>query len=70
MTHGGKREGAGRPETPEEDKRKVYTVRLPQWLILELRATPDAGKAVELALIDAGFKKIKLDSNEKQTSYK
>lgn len=57
MQHGGKREGAGRPETPEEDKREVYTLRLPRWLVRELRATPEAGKAAELALLAYGFKK-------------
>ena len=57
MQHGGKREGAGRPGKPDEDKREVYTLRLPRWLVRELRATPEAGKAVEGALLAAGFKK-------------
>ena len=56
-SHGGKREGAGRPKASEDDERKVYTVRLPVWLIRELRATEEAGRAVEQALLDAGFKK-------------
>ena len=57
MTHGGTREGAGRPETPDDDKRSIYTVRLPRWLVRELRATPKAGKVVEEALLAYGFKK-------------
>ena len=57
MQHSGKRDGAGRPETPDDDKREVYTMRLPRWLVRELRATPEAGKAVEQALLAAGFKK-------------
>ena len=56
-SHGGKRDGAGRPETPDDDKREVYTLRLPRWLVHELRAMPEAGKAVEQALLAAGFKK-------------
>jgi len=54
MNHGGKREGAGRPETPEDDKREVYTCRLPRWLVRELRALPEAGKVVEDALLASG----------------
>lgn len=51
MTHGGKREGAGRPEIPKDDKREVYTCRLPRWLVRKLREMPEAGKTIEAALL-------------------
>ena len=54
MNHGGKREGAGRPETPEDERREVYTCRLPRWLVRKVREMPEAGKAIEAALLASG----------------
>ena len=52
--HGGKREGAGRQKAPEDEKRDVYTCRLPRWLVRKLREMPEAGKVVEAALLASG----------------
>lgn len=53
MNHGGRRPGAGRPPAPDALKRKTVSIRLPQWLIDELKTIPGGtGDKIEAALID------------------
>lgn len=49
---GGKRSGAGRKPTPDDEKRIRVTVRLPQWLANWLHKKGDQGKTIENALIE------------------
>jgi len=49
---GGKRKGAGRKPTPEDQKRERITVRLPNWLIKWLKKYKDQGKTIEEALTE------------------
>lgn len=53
--HGGKRQGAGRPPAPEELKKRMVSIRLPEWIIQWMDAQPDTNRAV---LIEEALKKV------------
>ncbi len=47
MSHGGKREGAGRHPAPEHLKKVHCPVRLPKWLIAYMDVQPES-RAVQI----------------------
>ncbi len=61
MASGGKREGAGRPETPEDERRKPMTIHLPERAQIELHAQAallgmSPGERIELWIDQNGMK--------------
>ncbi|MBT7410219.1 MAG: hypothetical protein HN826_11000 [Methylococcales bacterium] len=44
---GGKRSGAGRRKKPEHLRREVVTIRLPNWMIVQLRNQGEIGYVIE-----------------------
>lgn len=52
---GGKRHGAGRPSAPENLKKRMISIRLPEWLLIWMDEQPDTNRAVliEEAMIKA-----------------
>lgn len=53
--HGGKRKGAGRPPAPVELKKRMVSIRLPEWLIQWMDEQHDTNRAV---LIEEALKKV------------
>ena len=49
--HGGKRIGSGRKKKPEHLKRELVTIRLPQWMILQIKNKGEIGYMIENQLI-------------------
>lgn len=47
---GGKRAGAGRKTLPDHLRREVLTIRLPQWMISQLKGKGEIGYIIELQL--------------------
>lgn len=47
---GGKRKGAGRKKKPDHLRRKIVTIRLPQWMILQLKNKGEIGYLIEYEL--------------------
>jgi hypothetical protein len=47
---GGKRAGAGRKKLPSHLKRELLTIRLPQWMITQLKQKGEIGYVIELQL--------------------
>ncbi len=47
---GGKRAGAGRKKLPDHLRRDLLTIRLPQWMISQLKAKGEIGYVIELQL--------------------
>jgi hypothetical protein len=52
---GGKRQGAGRPPAPAELKKRMVSIRLPEWLIQWMDEQPETNRAV---LIEGALKKM------------
>ena len=52
---GGKRQGAGRPPAPVELKKRMVSIRLPEWLIQWMYEQPETNRAV---LIEEALKKV------------
>jgi len=44
---GGKRAGAGRKKLPSHLRRELLTIRLPQWMIFQLKAKGQIGYFIE-----------------------
>ena len=44
---GGKRTGAGRKKKPEHLKRELLTIRLPQWMIEQIKTKGEIGYVIE-----------------------
>ena len=55
---GGKRTGAGRKQLPVHLKRELLTIRLPQWMISQLKAKGQIGYVIELQLGKHDFLKL------------
>lgn len=55
---GGKRAGAGRKKKPDHLRRELLTIRLPQWMILQLKNEGEIGYLIEDLLGKSGFLKI------------
>ncbi len=51
---GGKRVGAGRKKKPDHLRREIVTIRLPQWMILQLKDQGEMGYLIENLLIKTG----------------
>ena len=53
--HGGKRMGSGRKKKPEHLKRNIVTIRLPNWMILQLEDKGEIGYIIENQLTKMDF---------------
>ena len=49
---GGKRSGAGRKKRPNHLRREIVTIRLPQWLITQLKEKGEMGYLIEGFLVN------------------
>ncbi|MBT4595053.1 hypothetical protein HOD08_04215 [bacterium] len=52
---GGKRTGAGRKKKPDHLRRELLTIRLPQWMILQLKDKCEIGYFIEDQLAKLDF---------------
>jgi len=52
---GGRRTGAGRKKKPEHLRRESVTIRLPQWMISQLKRKGEIGYLIEIQLAKKGF---------------
>ena len=52
MSKGGTRQGAGRPNAPDDLKKEQITVRLSRYVIKWLKKHKNQGKTIEEALIE------------------
>ena len=52
---GGKRIGAGRRKKPEHLRRELVTIRLPKWMILQLKKNGEIGYLIEDQLAKGGL---------------
>ena len=52
---GGKRVHAGRKKKPDHLRREVITIRLPQWMISQLKTKGEIGYLIEEQLAKNGF---------------
>jgi len=52
---GGKRAGAGRKKKPDHLKRELVTIRLPQWMISQLKDNGEIGYLIENQLAKQNF---------------
>ena len=59
--HGGKRIGSGWKNKPEHLKRNLVTIRLPNWMILQLKNKGEIGYIIENQLIKMDFLNIPND---------
>ncbi len=52
---GGKRAGAGRKKKPDHLRRELVTIRLPQWMISQLKNNGEIGYLIENQLAKQDF---------------
>ena len=52
---GGRRTGAGRKKKPEHLRRELLTIRLPRWMISQLKRKGEIGYLIEIQLAKKGF---------------
>ena len=52
---GGKRTGSGRKKKAEHLRRELVTIRLPKWMILQLKKEGEIGYLIELHLLKADY---------------
>ena len=52
---GGKRLGSGRKKKAEHLRRDIVTIRLPNWMILQLKNEGEMGCIIEYQLLKAEF---------------
>jgi len=55
---GGRRVGAGRKKKPTHLKRELVTIRLPQWMISQLKGNGEIGYLIENILVKEDFFKL------------
>ena len=53
--HGGKRKGSGRKKVADHLRRNLVTIRLPQWMILQLKNKGEIGCVIEYQLLKSKF---------------
>ena len=53
--HGGKRIGSGRKKSATHLRRELVTIRLPKWMILQLKKEGEIGYLIELQLLKADY---------------
>lgn len=58
---GGRREGAGRKKKPDHLKRELVTIRLPQWMISQLKSKGEIGYLIESQLAKIEFLTVPVD---------
>ena len=54
---GGKRTGAGRKKKPDHLRREVIAIRLPRWMIDQLKGMGSVNSVLEEHLVKSGFLK-------------
>jgi type III secretory pathway component EscR len=52
---GGRRTGAGRKKKPDHLRRELVTIRLPQWMISQLKTNGEIGYLIENELVKIDF---------------
>ena len=52
---GGKRAGAGRRKKPDHLRRELVTIRLPRWMISQLKRKGELGYLIEIQLAKKGY---------------
>ena len=52
---GGRRTGAGRKKKPDHLRRELVTIRLPQWMISQLKNNGEIGYLIEIQLAKKGI---------------
>jgi len=52
---GGKRTGSGRKKKAEHLKRELVTIRLPKWMILQVKKQGEIGYLIELMLLKSDY---------------
>lgn len=52
---GGKRTGAGRKKKPDHLRRKLVTIRLPEWMISQIKNKGEIGYLIEYQLAKKDF---------------
>ncbi len=52
---GGKRIGSGRKKKADHLRRELVTIRLPKWMILQLKKEGEIGYLIELQLLKADY---------------
>jgi hypothetical protein len=52
---GGKRTGAGRKKKPDHLRRELVTIRLPKWMILQIKSKGEIGYLIEDQLAKKDF---------------
>ena len=52
---GGKRVGAGRKKKPDHLRRELITIRLPQWMILQIKRKGAIGFSIEEQMLKDNF---------------
>jgi len=55
---GGRRAGAGRKKKPAHLRRELVTIRLPQWMISQLKSNGEIGYLIENILVKEDFFKL------------
>ena len=53
--HGGKRIGSGRKNKAAHLRRELVTIRLPRWMISQIKKEGEIGYLIELQLLKAGY---------------
>ena len=53
--HGGNRIGSGRKKNASHLRREIVTIRLPKWMIMQLKNEGEIGCVIEYELIKAKF---------------
>ena len=53
--HGGKRKGSGRKRVSNHLRRELVTIRLPHWMILQLKKQGEIGCVIEYELLKSKF---------------
>ena len=53
--HGGKRKGSGRKRMADSLRREIISIRLPKWMILQLKTKGEIGYVIECQLLKANF---------------
>ena len=52
---GGRRTGAGRKKKPDHLRRELVTIRLPQWMITQIKSKGEIGYLIENQLAKKDF---------------
>jgi len=53
--HGGRRKGSGRKKVADHLRRHLVTIRLPNWMVLQLKNKGEIGCVIEYQLLKSEF---------------